>query len=251
MLRSRHVRRAYDVDSAAMSTDLHEIDRLAAALSKSKQLRAQSAGLLEHGRHLQKRLEETVCELTTLSPLWAHQAQELKSIETFRVECDGFFWHPILVDKDVGDFLRCDTNNVARVLPTGRRGEWVATVNLQEPSDHHRSATFDSKGEAREAVREWLRFVVAAGAFNSTPSAKMTNTNKPYGITFMTRKESPVSKGLTHESIAADLAQFEHDGGQVEVLGTTCKLKNIGTPAVPDTLIRESFETERCEPQEE
>jgi len=81
ILRSRHVRRAYDVDGAAMSADLYESDRLAAALSESKQLRAQSADLLEHGRHLQKRLAETLCELTTLSSLWAYQPQELKLIE--------------------------------------------------------------------------------------------------------------------------------------------------------------------------
>ena len=183
ILRSRHVRRAYDVDGAAMSADLYESDRLAAALSESKQLRAQSADLLEHGRHLQKRLAETLCELTTLSSLWAYQSQELKLIEPLQVGCDGFFWHPILVDSDVGDFFRCEASNVARVLPTGRRGEWIATVNLQGPSDQHRSATFDSKGEAREAVREWLRFIVRRAPFpNSTP-AKMTNTNKPYGIT--------------------------------------------------------------------
>jgi len=79
----------------------------------------------------------------------------------------------------------------------------------------------------------------------------MTNTNKPYGITFMTRKQSPVSKGLTHKSIAADLAKFEHDGGQVEVLGTTWKPKNIGTPVVPDTPIRESVGAGGREPQVE
>lgn len=65
-----------------------------------------------------------------------------------------FSWHPILADADVGDHLRCGTDDYARVLPTGSRNEWIATVNLHRPMNQHKAA-----------VREWLRGALAAADF--------------------------------------------------------------------------------------
>jgi len=46
---------------------------------------------------------------------------------------------------------------------------------------------------------------------------------------------------LTHDQIAADLADFQRAGGRIEVLGTTNRLKSIGkdaaTPDAADTAL--------------
>jgi len=75
---------------------------------------------------------------------------------------EDFHWHPMIPDADAGDQLRRGVDDYARVVPTGHHDQWIATVNLQRPSDQHRSATFESKGEAKSAVHQWLRNALAS-----------------------------------------------------------------------------------------
>jgi hypothetical protein len=78
---------------------------------------------------------------------------------------DDFHWHPILSATDVGDHLRSGMDDYARVVPSGHHDEWVATVNMQRPIKQHRSATFESKGEAVSAVHQWLRQALTSADF--------------------------------------------------------------------------------------
>lgn len=62
-------------------------------------------------------------------------------------------------------------------------------------------------------------------------------TRSSAGTAFPKSREDRRS-ALTHDQIAADLADFQRAGGRIEVLGTTNRLKSIGkdaaTPAAAD-----------------